>query len=124
MANHNGQSPGLEGLSHSRPPWFDCMNFQFWKNRMRVFFQGMDLAIWNIVDKGGVDLSGDCDSWDENKKKKVQSNAKAMNALCNEEYNRISGFEISSEIWKCLETTHEGTSQVKETKINGLMHEY
>ncbi|CAN1339431.1 Retrovirus-related Pol polyprotein from transposon TNT 1-94 [Linum perenne] len=126
MAAAAGHS--VEGLSHSRPPWFDGSNYQFWKNRMKVFFQGMDLALWKIVEKGGVDLTGNYEEWDEDKRKKVQLNAKALNifycALCNDEYNRICSCETANEVWLTLETTHEGTSQVKETKINVLMHEY
>ncbi|KAK2973848.1 hypothetical protein RJ640_003256 [Escallonia rubra] len=34
------------------------------------------------------------------------------------EYNRISACETAEEMWRLLEVTHEGTNQVKETKIN------
>ncbi|CAN0838933.1 Retrovirus-related Pol polyprotein from transposon TNT 1-94 [Linum grandiflorum] len=123
-----GQLPGAEGLSYSRPPWFDGTNYQSWKNRMKVFIQGMGFDIWKIVDKGELDLEGEYDNWNEAKKTDAQNNAKAMNvfycALCKDEYNRISNCDTANEIWKMLETTHEGTSRVKETKINLLIHEY
>ena len=58
----------------------------------------------------------------------LQSNSKAMNvlncALDLNEYNRISTCESTKEIWDRLEGTHEGTSQVKESKINILVHNY
>ena len=40
------------------------------------------------------------------------------------EYNRIPSYESAKEIWDRLEVTHEGTSQVKESKINILVHNY
>ena len=52
----------------------------------------------------------------------MQSNAKAMNilhcALDPNEYNQIFTCESAKKIWDRLEVTHEGTSQVKESKIN------
>ena len=40
------------------------------------------------------------------------------------EYNRICQCKSTKEIWKLLEITHEGTNQVKESKINSLFHSY
>ena len=40
------------------------------------------------------------------------------------EYNRISACESAKEIWDKLVVTYEGTSQVRETKINMLVHQY
>ena len=58
----------------------------------------------------------------------AQLNAKAMNvlyyALDANEFNRISVCTSAKEIWDTLEVTHEGTNQVKESKINMLVHKY
>ena len=40
------------------------------------------------------------------------------------EYNRICQCKLAKEIWRLLEITHEGTNQVKESKINLLVHSY
>ena len=40
------------------------------------------------------------------------------------EYNRICQRKSAKEIWRLLEITHEGTNQVKESKINLLVHNY
>ena len=40
------------------------------------------------------------------------------------EFNRISTCNIAKEIWNKLEVTYEGTSQVKTSKINLLVHNY
>ena len=58
----------------------------------------------------------------------AQLNAKAMNilyyALSVNEFYRITSCATAKEIWDRLEVTHEGTNQVKETKINMLVHKY
>ncbi|WJZ87313.1 hypothetical protein VitviT2T_006704 [Vitis vinifera] len=40
------------------------------------------------------------------------------------EYNRICQCKSVKEIWRLLEITHKGTNQVKESKINLLVHRY
>ena len=40
------------------------------------------------------------------------------------EYNRICQCKLAIEIWRLLEVTHEGSNQVKESKINLLVHSY
>ena len=40
------------------------------------------------------------------------------------EYNRICQCKSSKEIWRLLEINHERTNQVKESKINLLVHSY
>ena len=38
--------------------------------------------------------------------------------------NRICQCKSAKEIWRLLEITHKGTNQVKESKINLLVHSY
>ena len=45
-------------------------------------------------------------------------------ALDKNEFNRVSICEMTFDIWHTLEVTHEGTSRVKESKINLLVHTY
>lgn len=55
----------------------------------------------------------------------MEINAKAMNTLMSalsHEFNRIFTCKTTKEIWN--KVTHEGTNQVKETKINLLVHDY
>ena len=60
--------------------------------------------------------------------KDLQNNAKTIHTLyCVfyvNEFNRIFDCETAKEIWDKLEVTHEGTSQVKESKISMLVHKY
>ncbi|XP_070017718.1 uncharacterized protein [Nicotiana sylvestris] len=40
-----------------------------------------------------------------------------------DEYNRISSCQLAKEIWEALQTAHEGTTQVKQSKIDMLTTE-
>ena len=61
-------------------------------------------------------------------KKNTQLNAKIMNvlycALDANECNRISTCNSAKKNWDKLEVTYEGTNQMKESKINMLVHQY
>ncbi|XP_019226333.1 PREDICTED: uncharacterized protein LOC109207796 [Nicotiana attenuata] len=60
-------------------------------------------------------------------KKAVEKNFHAKKILvCRivpEEYNRISTCDTAKEIWEALQTAHEGTTQVKQSKIDMLTTE-
>ncbi|GAV91970.1 UBN2 domain-containing protein, partial [Cephalotus follicularis] len=45
-------------------------------------------------------------------------------ALSPSEFNRVSSLDSAKEIWDRLMVTYEGTNQVKDTKINRLVHDY
>ena len=86
----------------------------------------MALTPTKIID--GVESAKPEKEWDEVDKKMAQLNAKAMNilycALDANEFNHILTYLSAKEIWDRLEVTHEGTNQVKESKINILVHKY
>nr|XP_016485388.1 PREDICTED: uncharacterized protein LOC107805818 [Nicotiana tabacum] len=66
--------------------------------------------------------------YDDANRKAVEKNFRAKKILvCGigpDEYNRISACQSAKEIWEALETTHEGTTQVKQSKIDMLTTEY
>ena len=45
-------------------------------------------------------------------------------ALSKSEFDKIISCDSAKEIWHRLQTLHEGTDQVKETKISILVHRY
>ena len=45
-------------------------------------------------------------------------------ALSKGEYNKIISYDSTKEIWDRVQVVHEGTDQVKETKISILVHQY
>ena len=81
-----------------------------------------------LIKVNGIDIPKPEEDWDDNDMKMGELNAKAMNvlycALDSTEFNRISTCTSAQEIWNKLEVTHEGTSQVKSSKINLLVHNY
>ncbi|XP_069150169.1 uncharacterized protein [Solanum lycopersicum] len=54
--------------------------------------------------------------YDEADRKKIEKGP--------DEYNRVSACESAKEIWYCLKTAHEGTEQVKESKIDMFTSRY
>ena len=66
--------------------------------------------------------------YDEADRKKIEKGFKAKTLLvCGigpYEYNRVSACESAKEIWDSLLTAHEGTEQVKESKIDMLTSRY
>lgn len=66
--------------------------------------------------------------YNETNKKKVVKYCSAKKLLVYgirpDEYNRISSCESVIEIWDCSRTTHEGTTQVKESKVGMLTTQY
>ena len=126
-----------EGQSINRPPLFSGSNYNYWKARMKIYIQANDYACWNIIENGPIiptkitengEVTKPQKEWTIVDTKDVQNNAKAIHtlycALDVNEFNRISGCETAKEIWDKLEVTHEGTSQVKESKISMLVHKY
>ena len=117
-----------EGLSVVRPPLFNGLDYTYWKTRMRVFLISMNLDLWNIVENSFQLPSKPMNEWSDLEKKYFSLNAKAMNALfCaldKNEFNRVSLCETAFDIWRTLEITHEGTSRVKDSKVNILLHDF
>ncbi|GKV13570.1 hypothetical protein SLEP1_g24565 [Rubroshorea leprosula] len=66
--------------------------------------------------------------WNDEDLEKIMINNKAISmlqcALNPTEYHRVSGCDTAKEMWDMLEVTHEGTSQVKDSKINRLIYMY
>ncbi|XP_075099368.1 uncharacterized protein LOC142176178 [Nicotiana tabacum] len=61
-------------------------------------------------------------------RKAIEKNFRANKILvCGigpDEYNRISACQLAKEIWEAPQIAHEGTTQVKQSKINMLTTEY
>ena len=134
MALNMNPSYFEEGLTTTKPPRFNGANYATWKNRMMIYIKSQNIEYWKVIVKGprvpkddnGVvkkELDYDDEDW-----RYDQINANAMQlifcALTIEETNRVSFCKSAKEMWERLEVTHEGTTQVKETKINMLLHDY
>jgi len=66
--------------------------------------------------------------WDTADTLAIQNNAKAKFLLiCGiglDEYNQISSCQDAKSIWETLQIAHEGTTQVKKSKIDNLNKQY
>ena len=80
MATNIGNSLG-EGQSTNRPPSFNGTNYNYWKNRMRIYVQSVDYDLWRIIVNGpktptikieGVDTPKPESTWDKNDLKMLQ----------------------------------------------------
>ncbi|CAL1401334.1 unnamed protein product [Linum trigynum] len=117
-----------DGFSQNRPPRFEGVNYGYWKNRMELFVGSTDPKLWARVIKGPYELKEDQEKWTDDDFEKFQQNCKATNliycALGPEEYHKVAGCKTAKEIWDKLQVTYEGTSQVKNSRINSLKQQF
>ena len=133
MANFSNNHT-LEGKSTTRPPFFDGLNYTYWKNRMQIFLCAQNIEEWKSIRLGytppthAMSIGKSIEDYDRNELDAYSINCKAMNsiicALSPSEYNKISACETAKSMWDKLSIIHEGTSQVKDTKISMLVHDY
>ncbi|XP_022859009.1 uncharacterized protein LOC111379803 [Olea europaea var. sylvestris] len=89
--------------SLSVPPYFDGSNYAYWKVRMRAFLKSLDERVWVSIQNGWKPLST------------------TVSGVVNlTEFRRVSMCETTKEAWDILETTHEGTKTVKNSKLQML----
>ena len=48
------QNSHLEGLSSTKPPFFNGTYFNYWKTRMDCYLKSIDYDIWYIVMHGDI----------------------------------------------------------------------
>ncbi|XP_022868632.1 uncharacterized protein LOC111388180 [Olea europaea var. sylvestris] len=119
--------------SLSVPPFFDGSNYAYWKVRMRAFLKSLDEHVWISVQNGWKPPSSivsgnihltDISLWTKDELAACNWNSKGIHALfmalSPEEFRRVSMCETAKEVWDILETTHEGTKIVKNSKLQML----
>ncbi|GAV70628.1 zf-CCHC domain-containing protein/DUF4219 domain-containing protein/UBN2 domain-containing protein, partial [Cephalotus follicularis] len=119
-------------------PFFDGNNYSHWKAKMTIFIQSLDYNLWDLIVDGpslptitnenGEIIPKPRNKYNDDDRKIVQLNAKAKHiiicAINSNEFNKVSSCVSAKDMWDRLEVTYEGTNQVKEDKINMLVHEY
>ncbi|XP_070019885.1 uncharacterized protein [Nicotiana sylvestris] len=128
-----------EGKSTHRPPRFNRQYYGWWKTRMHDFIMVEDSELWDVICNGPYLLTKVLEelpfSMPKTSKEYTNVDRKAAEKnfcakkilVCRirpDEYNRISVCDTAKEIWKALQTAHEGTTQVKQSKIDMLTTEY
>jgi len=128
----------LEGQSITRPPYFNGQHYGWWKNRMENYIQAEDYELWMLIKIGplvpkktkedGTTIIKKSEEFDGEDYKMMENNAKAKKLLyfdlSLDEYTRISKCESPKDIWDALQVVHEGTNQVKQSRIELLMRKY
>ena len=80
------------------------------------------------VKEDGTKVKKAPEEFDSNDFKMMEKNAKAKKLLYfglgPDEYTRISEYESAKDIWDALQVAHEGTNQVKQSRIELLMRTY
>ena len=116
--------------SLSVPPYFDGSNYAYWKVHMKAFLKSLDEYVQRSCVKGwsapiskveGVKTPKDISTWTINEISECNWNSKGLHsifmAVSADEFKRISMCETSKAAWDILETTHEGTKKVKNSKL-------
>ena len=133
MASTNFLFP--EGNTINRPPIFNGEGYHYWKTRMQIFIEAINLNIWEAIEAyvptmvaGNTTIEKPREEWSEEERRLVQYNLKAKkiitSALGMDEYFRVSNCKSAKDMWDTLQVTHEGTTDVKRSRINILTHEY
>ncbi|CAJ2673932.1 unnamed protein product [Trifolium pratense] len=130
-----------EGGLVSRPPLLvGVSNYDYWKSRMIAFLKSMDSKTWKavlkgwdppvVMDKDGkptLELKAEED-WSKEEDELALGNSKALYALYNgvdkHIFKLIKKCVSAKEAWKILETVHEGTPQVKMSKLQILTTQF
>ncbi|CAJ2636000.1 unnamed protein product [Trifolium pratense] len=130
-----------EGGLVSRPPLLvGVSNYDYWKSRMIAFLKSMDSKTWKavlkgwdppvVIDKDGkptLELKAEED-WSKEEDELALGNSKALYALYNgvdkHIFKLIKQCVSAKEAWKILETVHEGTPQVKMSKLQILTTQF
>ena len=117
-----------EGGSSNRPPLFDGSNYYFWKGKMELFLKSQDNDMWAVITDGDFVPKTkklavkEKSTWSADEKAQVLLNSKARLflscALTMEECERVDECKNAKEVWDTLRIHHEGTSHVKETRID------
>ncbi|XP_049406067.1 uncharacterized protein LOC125869654 [Solanum stenotomum] len=93
---------------------------------MHDYINAKDTELWDVVLDGPYIPTRE--EYNETDKKKIEKNYKPKKILVcgigSDEYNKISACETTKEIWDCLKTSHEGTTQVKESKVYMFTTQY
>ena len=116
MASHDFSS--IKSL-----PKFNGLNFPTWKVKMNLF-----LKFLGVVAKEFIEPHSDEDIWSEVTAKDYETNAKAQYVLTqtlnDDDLSCVINCKSAYEVWNDLIITHEGTYQVKRSKIDLLRSQY
>ena len=126
-----------EGLSNSRPPLFDGTNFATWKTRFRIYARSQGVKVWMAIEDGTILPTKIVDdiiiekkvseyTHDEEDRMNIAAKAEMVltSALAEKEYKRVNNCKSAQEMWNKLVVTYEGTTDIKDSRMDTLIQEY
>nr|XP_017228692.1 PREDICTED: spindle pole body component 110-like [Daucus carota subsp. sativus] len=126
-----------EGLSSSRPPLFDGTNFATWKTRFRIYARSQGVKVWMAIEDGiiiptkiidDVIFEKKVSEYTHEEEDRMNIAAKGemvlTSALAEKEYKRVNNCKSAKEMWNKLVVTYEGTTDIKDSRMDTLIMEY
>ena len=126
-----------EGLATNWASLIDGSDYVYWNTRMMVFLKCEAEEVSDAVEMGpyvslktvdGKEVLTPKAEWTAHENKMVKYNNKVMHilvcAMSKTQFNKVQQCSTAYEIWRTLEITYEGTSQVKENEVSLLVHKY
>lgn len=117
--------------ANNRAPIFPSEKYPYLKDFMYVHLMYVDLQLWIAIEEGpqkifdGVSVKKTPKEWNEGEIRKPYYDLKVRNilisSLCLNVYFSISYYKTTKVMWGTLQVIHEGTEDVKQSKINILM---
>ncbi|KAK1385647.1 CCHC-type domain-containing protein [Heracleum sosnowskyi] len=127
------QSNWQERHSNNIPPLLlGAENYNDWKFRMKIFLQ-KDSYEWDAVENGIIIPMKDgkptpVKELTTDEVNSLNYNARAMNSLLNglssTELRKVSACTSAKQVWDTIKVSHEGTSKVREVKLDLLLSDY
>ncbi|XP_061993283.1 uncharacterized protein LOC133711109 [Rosa rugosa] len=121
--------------STSHPPFLDDKtNYAAWKVKMKAFLWAKDVAVWAVIESGWeyptktekVDTKeiGEGSSTVEAKVKKPMSEWTADENTKSTNNQKALNSIFTAQAWDILQVTHEGTTAVRESKLQQLIQQF
>ncbi|XP_059635278.1 uncharacterized protein LOC132277435 [Cornus florida] len=108
-----------EGQATNKAPGFSGVNYDSWKIRMEAFLMSHSYDVWHAAVNGIVVPSPENPS--EADKIAIANDGKAKHvlyyALKQQEFTRLKNCKSAKEMWDSLQAAHEGSTVIKENKI-------
>ena len=103
-------------------PVFDGTEYPYWKNKMRMHLEAIDVDLWYVI-KNGVPKTGEGVT-PANVKKFIQLDSTTKNIICGHltkgQYGHVSTLESAKLVWDCLSKVNEGVSTQRDSRIDVL----
>ena len=100
-------------------PVFDGTDYPYWKNKMCMHLEAIDVDLWYVV-KNGVPKTGEGVT-PADVKKFIQLDSTAKNIICGHltkgQYGHVSAQETSKLVWDWLSKVNEGVSTQRDQRI-------